>query len=991
MALRGGDSRLYRGTGEGLAPVLLACANDTSPASLGRLEHEYALRAELDASWAARPIALSRYNDRWTLVLEDPGGEPLDRLLDGPLEPSVFLSLAIPLTNTLRRMHGRGLIHKNIKPENILVHRASGRAWLTGFGIASRLPREHHAPASLEMIAGALEYMAPEQTGRMNRSVDSRSDLYSLGVSFYEMLTGRLPFNAADAMGWVHCHIARQTAPPEEHVPAIPKMLSSIVMKLLAKTAEERYQTAAGLEADLQRCLTEWTAHGRIPEFPLGARDSSHRLLIPEKLYGRTREIDTLVSAFERVVARGTTEVVLVSGYSGVGKSSIVNELHKALVPARGLFAGGKFDQLQHDIPYSTIAQAFQNLVRPLLGQSQPELEHWRGSLREALGPNAALLTNLIPEIELMTGEQPPVTDLSPLETQRRFQMVFRQFVAVFARRGHPLVLFLDDLQWTDTASLELLRDLATHPDVHDLLLIGAFRDNEVGPGHPLLNALDAIRNTRSSVHDIVIAPLAPADFTEFVADALRCTPVAAEPLGRLLLEKTLGNPFFAIQFLEALCEERLLIFDPQESVWTWDMRRIRDRRLADNVVDLTVQRLGRLPAGARETLKQFACLGNAASIGSLSVVLGAPEAVVHDQLRDAVGAGLLLRAGEHYAFAHDRVQEAAYALIEAADRAALHLQIGRRLAARAPEDLRQDRAFEIVNQLNRGASLIERQDEREQLAALNLIAGKRAKAATAYEAALNYLVAGEALLALDRRDRTHGLAFALAFQRAECAFLTGDPATAERDLALLARRAATLTDLTSIACLRIAVSMTAGASQRAIEIGLQCLESLGIGWCSRPTDSEVEREYRQIQQHLRDRSIEELIDLPAMIDPTSRATMEVLAAFIPAAHWIDKNLYCLIIGRMTNLGLEHGNDAGSCIAYAYLGAVLGCSRLRRRPPSHCRRAMDKRFSSSITRRRWSPSRRRPWPSSAMSPSDSPPASRRCAHFATHRSASISS
>lgn len=915
---------LHRGSGDGLAPVLLAGANDSSRSALERLEHEYTLRGELDPAWAARPLALSRYNDRWTLVLEDPGGDPLDRMLDGPLEPAEFLSLAIPLTGALRQMHDRGLIHKNIKPGNILVHRMSGRVWLTGFGIASRLPREHHAPAPPEVIAGTLQYMAPEQTGRMNRSVDSRSDLYSLGVSFYEMITGRLPFDAEDAMEWIHCHIARRAVPPEEHVKDIPKMFSSIVMKLLAKAPEDRYQTAAGLEADLRRCLTEWRAHGRIPEFPLGGRDVSHRLLIPERLYGRTREIGSLLTAFERVVSRSTTEVVLVSGYSGVGKSSIVSELHKALVRTRSLFAAGKFDQYQRDIPYSTMAQAFQSLVRPLLGQSPAELERWRRVLREALGPNAALVINLIPEIELLIGEQPPVTDLSPLETHERFQMVFRQFVAVFACREHPLVLFLDDLQWIDMASLDLLQVLATHPDVHDLLLIGAFRDNEVGPGDPLLNALDAIRKASTCVHDIVIAPLAPADLTDFLADALRCEPAAAERLGQLVFDKTLGNPFFSIQFLEALCEEHLLVFDPQKSIWKWDMNRIRDRGFSDNVIDLTVQRLARLPSDLQETVKQLACLGNAVSIRQLTLVLDRTDTHVHDQLRDLVRAGLLLRVGERYAFVHDRVQEAAYALIEEGERAARHLQIGRILAARTPPNLREERVFDIVNQLNRGAALGQRPEEREQLATLNLIAGKRAKAATAYGAALNYLIAGEAALTSDCWDRTHDLAFALAFHRAECSFLTGNPAAAEEHLAALTRRAVTLTDLTSIACLRIAVSMTAGASQHAIHVGLQCLESLGISWSARPTDSQVEREYAQIKQQLRGREIESLIDLPVMIDPRSRATMDVLVAFIPAAHWIDKNLYCLIIGRMTNLGLEHGNDAGSCIAYAYLGAVLG-------------------------------------------------------------------
>jgi predicted ATPase/signal transduction histidine kinase/ActR/RegA family two-component response regulator len=903
--------------------VLIASAKDASFASLERLEHEYALRADLDASWAARPIALSRHNDRWALLLEDPGGEPLDRILAGPMETAEFLHLAIPLTNAVRQMHERGLIHKNIKPGNILVHRSSGGVWLTGFGIASRLPREHQAPAPPEVIAGTLAYMAPEQTGRMNRSVDSRSDLYSLGISFYEMLTGRLPFSATDAMEWVHCHVARQAAPANEHVRKMPGVLSSIVMKLLAKTAEDRYQTAAGLEVDLRRCLTEWEAQGRIPVFALGTRDLSNRLLIPEKLYGRTQEIGALLTAFDRVVSRGTTELVLVSGYSGVGKSSVVNELHKALVPTRGLFAAGKFDQYQRDIPYSTLARAFQSLVRAILGQGEAELERWRGLFRNALGPNGPLMINLVPEIELIMGEQPPVASVPPPQTQERFQRVFRQFVAMFARKEHPLVLFLDDLQWLDTGSLELFSDLATHPDLHHLLLIGAFRDNEVGPGHPLLGTLETIGKIRPGAH-IVMTPLARGDITNLVADTLRCDPAAAEPLGQLVHEKTLGNPFFAIQFLETLREEHLLVRNPDEARWQWDLERIGARGFTDNVVDLMLTRLGRLPADAQETLKRLACLGQIAAIRALVAVLGKPEADVHADLRELVRPGLLLRVDDHYTFAHDRVQEAAYALIDQAERGALHLQIGRALAAHTPADSREETAFEIVSQMNRGAALIRSQQEREELAVLNLIAGKRAKTATAYAAALSYLIAGESLLGPDCWDRNPALAFALAFHRAECAFLTGDPTHSEKALAALARRAATPTDLTSIACLRIAVSMTAGASHHAIQIGLECLESLGISWSSRPTDEEVQSEYEQMRRRLGGRDIEMLIDLPVMIEPKARATMDVLVAFIPAAHWIDKNLYCLIIGRMANLGLEYGNDAGSCIAYAYLGTVLG-------------------------------------------------------------------
>ena len=448
-----GELVLSRGVSDGEPRPLLAVRPSSpqpSAETLARLQHAYALREELDPTWAARPLRLELHKGRLTLLMEDPGGESLLKLLGQPSEIVSFLRLAIGIATTLAQVHQRGLIHKDIKPANVLVNSVTGHAWLTGFGIASRLPRERQAPAPPEVIAGTLAYMAPEQTGRMNRSIDSRSDLYALGVTLYEMLTGELPFAAADPMEWVHCHIARQPMPPDERVAGIPGPLSAIVMKLLAKNAEDRYQTAAGLAADLRKCLKEWESHRGIEPFPLGADDVSDRLMAPEKLYGREHEIETLLGAFDRVVANGATELVLVSGYAGIGKSSLVNELHKALVPPHGLFASGKFDQYKRDIPYATLAQAFRSLVRPLLGENEAELGRWRDFLNQALGPNGQLIVNLVPELELVIGKQPPVADLPPQDAKNRFQMVFRRFLGVFAREEHPLALFLDDLQWLD-------------------------------------------------------------------------------------------------------------------------------------------------------------------------------------------------------------------------------------------------------------------------------------------------------------------------------------------------------------------------------------------------------------------------------------------------------------------------------------------------------------------------------------------------------------
>src|SRR5712664_3595381 len=684
---RDGNFILYRGrhrclTDASPPSILVVTPGSERPTleSLRRMEHEYSFAAELDPSWASRPLALSQHNGQTVLVLENPGGEPLDRLIQGPMETAQFLRFAVGLATALSRLHQRGLIHKDVKPSNVLANSATGEVWLMGFGIASRLPRERQSPEPPEFVAGTLPYMAPEQTGRMNRSIDSRSDLYSLGFTLYEMLTGSLPFTASDPMEWVHCHIARQPVPPNERLKDVPAPVSAIIMKLLAKTAEERYQTAAGAESDLRRCLAEWETLRHIDEFPLGEHDTPDRLLIPEKLYGRAREIDALLASFDRVVASGTPELALVSGYSGIGKSSVVNELHKVLVPPRGLFASGKFDQYKRDIPYATLAQAFQNLIRPLLSKSEAELSNWRDALREALGPNGRLIVDLVPELKLIIGEQPPVPDLSPRDMQGRVRLVFRRFIGVFARPEHPLALFLDDLQWLDAATLDLLEDLLTRSDLHHLMLIGAYRDNEVDAMHPLVRKLEAVKNAGARIEEITLAPLASEDLAQLIADALRCEPERAAPLAQLVHEKSGGNPFFALQFMSALAEEGLLTFDDGAARWSWDLNRIHAKGYTDNVVDLMVGKLTRLPVETQAALQQLACLGNIAEITILSIVLRTSEEEIHSDLWEAVRLELIVRLEGGYRFAHDRVQEAAYSLIPTELRAARHLRIGRLL-----------------------------------------------------------------------------------------------------------------------------------------------------------------------------------------------------------------------------------------------------------------------------------------------------------------------
>jgi len=897
-------------------------AEHPTSVSLDRLAHEYGLRDELDSAWAARPLELVREGGRTLLLLEDRGGEPLKRLLGAPMEVGRCLRLAIGIVSALGNAHQRGLVHKDVKPANILVNGANAEVQLTGFGIASRLPRERQAPEPPETIAGTLAYMAPEQTGRMNRSIDARSDLYALGVTLYQMLTGSLPFTGADPMEWVHCQIARKPVPPSERLKTVPAPVSEIILKLLAKTAEERYQTAAGLERDLRRCLAAWEAEHRIDSFPLGQQDTPDRLLIPEKLYGREREIETLLAAFDRVVTSGRPELVLVSGYSGIGKSAVVHELHKALVPARGLFASGKFDQYKRDIPYATLVQALQSLLQPLLSKSDAELGRWRDALREALGPNGGLMIDLVPELKLIVGEQPPVPELPPQQAQGRFQLVLRRFIAVFARPEHPLALFLDDLQWLDAATLDLLEHVLTQPDVHYLLLVGAYRDNEVTPTHPLMRRLAVIRQAGAPVQDILLAPLGFEDVGLLISDALHCERDRAEPLAGLVHEKTGGNPFFTIQFLTALAEEGLLAFDHGKARWSWDLDRIQATGFTDNVVELMLGKLSRLPVETQVAMQQLACLGNPAT-ATLSVVHGGTEAALHAALWEAVRAGLVFRQEGAYRFPHDRVQEAAYALIPAGEQAAEHLRIGRLLAARTAPEAIEENVFEIVRQLNRGAALLTSGEERERLAELNLLAGKRAGAATDYTSALVYCAAGEALLADDRWERRHELSFALAFHRAECEFLTGDPAAAEDRLSMLSHRAANISDLAAVASLRVELFTTLDRSDRSVEVALDYLRRVGVAWSAHPTQDEVWREYERMWQQIGSRPIEALLDLPRMTDPVWRATMDVLTAVVPPALFTDQNLYCVVIGRMANLSLEHGNSDASSYAYAILGTVL--------------------------------------------------------------------
>lgn len=901
--------------------LVVTVVEPAPPEAIARLVHEYALRDDLDPGFAATPTDFVRGHGRAMLVLADHGGVPLASNVGKPLPLSRFLDRAIGIATAVAQMHARGLTHRNLKPGNILVGAADEPVRLTGFGLATRVPRERTTPVPPGAIAGTLAYMAPEQTGRMNRSIDGRSDLYALGMIFYEMLAGALPFDASDPMDWIHAHIAVMPQPLAARVPGVPQIVSDIVSKLLAKSADERYQSAAGLIADLARCAEDVAAGAPPGPFALGVRDVPATLVLRETLYGREKDVARLNRAFERVRETGAVGLVLVSGYSGIGKSSLVNELHRALVPARGLFATGKFDQYSHGVPYAPLAHALQTLVRQILATDEATLAEWRAALLEALGGHSQLLIGLVPELQLLIGEQPPVPALSGPEAQARFRSALLHFVGVFARPEHPLVLFLDDLQWLDTGTLDIFEALVTDPGKRSLLLIGAYRDNEVAPTHPLARRLAGMRSTVTSFEEIVLRGIGEREVALMLADALRAEPEAVEPLARVVAGKTDGNPFFAIQFILSLADRRLLKHDPDAARWQWDMERVKGRHIADNIVDLVVDRLSQTPAPALKLLGELACLGNAAEAGWLSLATGRSREDLERLLREPLRAGLLLRVGDAYAFAHDRVHEAAYAMLGADERATLHREIGIRLtAALDPAEL-DEQVFEIVGQLNRArldAALS------PNAATLNLAAGRRARAAAAYIAACNYLAMGIAQLGENAWATRYPLAWSLALEHAECTFLKGDFEDTARLVDALLRRAATDIDMADAVRLQIELAVVRSDNEAAVASALTALERFAIVLDPHPGPDAVDAAYRDVWEAYGDRPIACFAELPEMTDTRALASIRLLAELWAPAFFTDFNLTVVVTCRMVELSLAHGIAPASTQGFAWMGWLLG-------------------------------------------------------------------
>lgn len=946
------NSLVYRGTkDDGLAIIVKILKQDyPSPQELTRYRQEYQITRSLNQEGAIKAYSQQDYQRTLVILLEDFGGESLEQWMRQcsdfcPMPVSTFLRLAIELTDILGRIHAAHVIHKDVNPGNIVLNLETGVVKIIDFGIATQFSRTNPTFKSPHILEGTLAYLSPEQTGRMNRSLDYRTDFYSLGVTFYELLTGHLPFPAANMLELVHCHIAKQPVPPHEMNAAIPKPISDIILKLMAKNAEDRYQSAWGIKADLELCADQLSKIGRIDSIQLALQDVTDQFQIPQKLYGRNKEVALLLAAFDRAALAddriagfqnnseisSRVEMMLVSGYAGIGKSALVQELYKPITAKRGYFISGKFDQFQRNIPYSAIVEALRKLVQQLLSEPEEQVQQWRSRLLLALGSNGQLIIDVIPEVELIIGQQPTLAEVGSTEAQNRFNLVFPKFIRACSSYKHPLVMFLDDLQWVDLATLRMIELMLCDHEMQYLLLIGAYRDNEVSQTHPLVSTLEKLKQENIAVNQIALVPLELESVTHLIAETLHSSSEAIAPLAELVWRKTKGNPYFTNEFLKTLYTEDLVNFNISQRCWQWNVAEINTKNITDNVVELMIGKLKQLPEPTQQVLRLAACVGAEFDLATLSVICERSAVEVFAELAIAIQSELILSTSEldqnlliqHYKFLHDRVQQAAYTLIAEEQQQAIHLQIGYFLLQSNGSETSPDKLFEVVDHLNLGRHLIIEQQERDRLARLNLSAGQKAKTTSAHSAALQYLTIGIEMLAIDSWQTQYALTLALYEEATESASLYDDFQQMEQWAIVVLNHAITILDRIKVYMTKIQSYVARGRQTEAIKVGLEVLKSLDIVLPESPTEIDVQSKLTETAAYFEARNKEDLLDLPLMQAPDKLAAMQILASLIGATFQTAPKLLLLIICEQVNLSVQYGNNSFSSFAYATYGGPI--------------------------------------------------------------------
>ncbi|HLP89552.1 MAG TPA: AAA family ATPase [Nostocaceae cyanobacterium] len=950
MIHEGANTIIYRGIAQiSDQPVILKILKAEYPTleDIARLKHEYKMTENLDMEGIVKVLRLETHQNRLVLVSEDFGGRSLRQLLYGQkLDILTFINIGIQLAKALISLHKHHIIHKDIKPANIIINPLSTQVKITDFSISSRLYKETPQLVNPNQLEGTLAYMSPEQTGRMNRPVDYRSDFYSLGVTFYEMLTGQIPFQSDDPLELVHYHLAKQPPAIDQLKPDVPTAISVIVMKLMAKNAEDRYQSATGLLADLELCQNQLQTTGKITDFIPGRLDILSQLFIPQKLYGRESQVNLLLEAFERV-RQGSIELMLVSGYSGIGKSSIVNEVNKPITSAKGYFIIGKFAQFKRDIPYASLIQAFSSLIQQLLTESKTQIEVWKSKILKAVGSNGQVLIDVIPEVELIIGSQPEVPQLGATESQNRFNRVFSEFTRVFAQKEHPLVIFLDDLQWADSATLKLMQLLITDSESKYLLLIGAYRDNEVNSGHLLIQTLEEIENAGIPVNNIVLQPLTKINVAQLVSETLNGHTEQSCELAELIFNKTGGNPFFLTQLLQVLYQENLLRFNFNTTSWQWSIEEIQAIRITDkSVVELVSSRIQKLPQGTQEVLKLAACIGDRFNLEVLSIIYEKSTAITANDLYSALQAGLILPLNEAYRiplvfnqeesvnfdfntklvgykFLHDRVQQAAYSLIPDNQKQITHLKIGRLLLQQTFSEELTENILDIVNQLNFGVVLLKNQVEKDELVKLNLIAGKKAKASNAYAAAMKYFNVGLELLAADSWQNNYEITFDLHLELAEVEYLNSNFEKSKNLANFTLLQAKTVLEQVRVYEIEIQSYMSQNCFQEALDIGVKVLRILNINLPSNPSILDFLIALLETKLTLAGKRTEDLASVPNMTDSHKLAAMQILMLMAPTASMAGSLLFPIVILAMVRLSVKYGNSPGAAFSYSLYGAIL--------------------------------------------------------------------